>query len=139
MPEKDEVLTEAQKLKGLRQIQSALCHQEHPTLRACGLTEGVSAVLANEGLVELWIVADEGSDLDRYRVSEISEAGFGILSRGDVAEPAPLRISVEPHQEPLWLRIRRALVSGLWDVVKIALGIPVGILVGWFLWKHHWK
>jgi hypothetical protein len=139
MPETNEVLSEAEKLTGLRQIQAALCHQEHPTLRACGLTERIAAGLDAEGLVELFFVSDEGPDLDRYKVERISESGFGILSRSDVAEQPPLRVTVEHPPVPTWLKIRRALVSGLWDVVKIGLGVPVGILVGWFLWKHHWN
>jgi hypothetical protein len=139
MPENIEALSGSERLKALRQIRVALCHQEHPTLRACGLTEGVAAAVASGGLIELYRVEDEGSYLDMYRVDKISEAGFGILAIGEVAESPPLRIAVEPRHESAWSWIRRALVSGLWDVVKIALGVPVGILVGYFLWRHHWK
>ena len=77
--------------------------------------------------------------MERRAVDTISEAGFGVLACGEVAELPPLRVAVEPRHESAWLRIRRTLMSGLWDIVKVALGIPVGILVGWFLWKHHWR
>ncbi len=139
MPQADAPISHAQKLRGLRQIEAALCREEHPTLRACGLTQDVAAALANEGLIEVWIVADEGSDLDRHRVDTIAAAGLGMLSESDVAAPEPLRVAIEPRHESVWKKLRRALVSGLWDVVKIALGGVVGILVGYFLWKHHWK
>jgi|ERR1039458_6417902 hypothetical protein len=139
MPSEDAPISHAEKLKALRQIQYALLHSKHPTLRACGLTQDVAATVANELLIEIYIVADEGSDLDRYVVNKIAASGLGILAQGDVAEPSPLKISVMPRHESAFVKIRRTLVSGLWDVIKIALGIPVGILVGWFIWKHHWQ
>jgi len=139
MLQADAPISHADKLRALRQIESALGRSKHPTLRGCGLSEEMAAIVANELLVEVYFVADEGPDLDRYRVNRILEAGLGMLAQGDVAEAEPLKISVVPHQESVWLKIRRALVSGVWDVVKIALGVPVGVLVGWFLWKHHWK
>jgi len=139
MPQADTPINHAQKLRGLRQIEAALCRKEHPTLRACGLTQDVAAALANEGLIEVLIVADEGSDLDRHRVDTIAAAGLGMLSESDVAAPEPLRVAIEPRHESVWKKLRRALVSGMWDVVKIALGGVVGILVGYFLWKYHWK
>lgn len=123
----------------LRQIEAAQRRKEHPTLRACGLTEAIAVAVAKQGLIEVYIIADEGSDLDRHVVNKICAAGLGILARGDVAEPDPLQISVVPRQESAFVKIRRVLMIGLWDVVKIALGGLVGILVGYFLWKHHWK
>ena len=139
MPQAAAPITHAEQLRALRQIESALGRKEHPTLRACGLTQDIAAFVANERLIEVYIIADEGSDLDRYVVDKIAASGLGILAQGDVAEPDPLRVSVVPRQESAWLKIRRALVSGLWDVIKIALGVPVGIVVGYFLWKYHWK
>ena len=144
MPEEaPTTLSEAQKFQALLHIQRALMREEHPTLRACGLTEDVAAALACESppaqVVDLWIVADEGFVLDRCRVDKISDAGLGILARGELAKQPPLRVSVEHPPLPFWQRMRRTLLGGLWDVVKVALGVPVGILVGWFLWRHHWK
>ena len=136
-------LNRAEKLRVLRQIQSALGRSQHPTLRGCGLTEAQAQAVAYEQppeqIVDLMIVADDGLVLDRCRVDDISEAGFGILALGDVAEPAHVPVAVHHPPATFSQRLRRALVSGLWDVVKIALGIPVGILVGWFLWSHHLK
>lgn len=139
MPLADAPISPAEKLKALRQIESALNRTRHPTLRACGLTEEVAVAVANEGLIELRIIADEGSDLDRYIVNKIDAVGLGILAQGDVAEPSPLQVSVLPQHLSFATRLRRALLSGAWNVVKIALGIPVGIVIGYFLAKHNWK
>jgi hypothetical protein len=139
MPQADAPVSHAQKLRGLRQIEAALCREAHPTLRACGLSQDVAAALANEGLIEVWIVADEGSDLDRHRVDTIAASGLGMLAESDVAVPEPLRVAIEPRHESAWKKLRRALVSGVWDVIKIALGGVVGIAVGYLLWRFHWK
>ncbi len=143
MPEEVAALNQAQKLKVLRQIQSALCRSEHPTLRGGGLTEAEAQAVTYEPppdkIVDLFLVADDGSLLDRCRVDKVSESGFGILALGDVAEPAHVPVAVHNPPVPFSQRIRRALANGLWDVVKIALGVPVGILVGYFLWRHHWN
>ena len=52
-------LTGTQRLTALRLIESTLRREEHPKLRACGLTEGIAQAMANEGLVEFWLT-DEG-------------------------------------------------------------------------------
>lgn len=136
-------LSRAEKLRVLRQIQSALGRSKHPTLRGCGLTEAEAQAVGceqqPEQIVNLMIVADDGLVLDRCRVDSISESGFGILALGDVVEPAHVPVAVHHPPVPFLRRLRKALVSGLWDVVKIALGGVVGILVGWFLWRHKWK
>jgi hypothetical protein len=122
-------------LKALRQIQSALGRSKHPTLRACGLTEAVAASVANERLIELWIIADEGSDLDRFAVREIAAPGLGILAQGDVADLPPLKVSVLKHQESAWINTLRVLGKGLWELVKIG----VGVALGWYLAKRFGK
>jgi hypothetical protein len=139
MLQSDTPITRAKKLRGLRQIEAALCREKHPTLLACGLSLEVACSLADGGLINVWIVSDQGSELEKYRLESISSAGLGMLAENDVAEPEPLRVSLEPRHESVWVKLRRALVSGIWDVVKILLGIPVGIAVGYFLWKFHWK
>jgi len=124
-------LTDTQRLTALRLIESALRREEHPKLRACGLTEGIAQAVANEGLVEFWLT-DEGSYLDQYRVDSLTPKGLGILALADVAEPSPLRVRVEPRHESIWSKIFRSTRSGLWDLVKIG----VGAVIGWFLKKH---
>jgi hypothetical protein len=84
-------------------------------------------------------VDSEGPDVDRYRVDAIAASGLGMLAEIDVAAPEPLRVAIEPRHESAWTKLRRALVSGVWDVIKIALGVPVGIAVGYLLWRFHWK
>ena len=120
-------MTDSQKLRVLRQIQSALSRTEHPTLRACGLTEAEAQVVASEGLVRLFSVAVDGPLLDRYRVETIDEAGHGVLSQSDVTDS--LRVTVEPPRRSVWSRIASALGTKLWDVVKVALGAVVGWLL----------
>jgi hypothetical protein len=136
MPSKDEALSEAQKLTALHQIQCALCYQKNPTLRACGLTEGVALAVAEEGLVQLYRVEDEGPVLDIHVVDRISECGLGILARGEVAEMPPLRVALEPRHESVGSRIFRATRSGLWDLIKIAVGVLLGALITWYLKKY---
>jgi hypothetical protein len=136
-------LTEAQKFRALLHIQRALGREEHPTLRACGLTETVAQAVAAEEqpsqIVDLWIVADDGSVLDRCRIDKISDTGLGILAMGELAEPPPVRISVE-HLPMITLPPRGLdLGNRLWEILLIVIGIPVAIFVGWFLWKHHWN
>jgi hypothetical protein len=129
-------LSHNEKLKALRQIQSALGRSKHPTLRGCGLTEEIALALATEDpleqVVNLYIVADDGSVLDRCRVNTISEAGLGILAMGDVAELPPLKISVVPHPVSFWSKILRATGSGLWDLIKM----PISAIVGYYVGKH---
>lgn len=120
-------MTDPEKLKALRQIQSALCRADNPTLRACGLDEVDAQAVCNEGLIEVRIVADDGSLLDRYRVQEISELGHGILSRSDASDA--LRVTLEPKHRSAWARLGSAFGSKLWDVVKVA----IGALIGWLL------
>jgi hypothetical protein len=142
MPEAGAPLSHNEKLKALRQIQSALGRSKHPTLRGCGLTEEIALALATEQspeqVVNLFLVADDGPVLDRCRVNTISEAGLGILAMGDVAELPPLKISVVPHPVSVWSKIFQATRSGLWDIIKIVLGAFGGGLVTWYL-THHPK
>lgn len=136
MPATDEPISPAEKLKALRQIQSALGRSKHPTLRGCGLTEEIALALATEQppeqVVNLFLVADDGSVLDRCRVNSISESGLGILAMGDVAEPSPLKIAVVPHPVSFLSKLFQATRSGLWDIIKVA----AGAIIGWFLKKH---
>ena len=131
-----EPLIEAQKLKILRQIQAALYREEHPTLRACGLSEEIAQAVAcepqPEPIVDLWIVEDEGPVMDRCRVRKISDIGLGILARGDGAEPSPMQVTVVPPKRSIYEQIRQATRSGSRDLVKVAFGA----IVGWFLKKH---
>jgi hypothetical protein len=142
MSEAGEPLSHNEKLKALRQIQSALGHSKHPTLRGCGLTEEVALALATEQspeqVVNLFLVEDDGSVLDRCRVNSISEAGLGILAMGHVAEPPPLKISVVPPPVSVLSKIFQATRSGLWDIIKIALGALAGGAVTLYL-THHSK
>jgi hypothetical protein len=140
MPEADAPISQAEKLKALRQIETALHRSKLPTLRGCGLTEEIALALATEQppeqVVNLFLVEEDGSVLDRCRVNTISESGLGILAQGDVAELPPLKISVQKHQESAWSKIFQATRSGLWDIIKIALGALGGGAVTWYL-THH--
>jgi hypothetical protein len=49
-----------------------------------------------------------------------------------------LTISVQKHQESAWSKLFQATRSGLWDIIKIALGALGGGLVTWYL-THHPK
>ena len=138
MPLDAEPLSPAEKLKALRQIESALGRSKHPMLRACGLTEEVAAKAANEGLV---LVFEAGEDdakslLDKYAISKISESGLGILAAGDVAEPSPLPVALHPRQEATRSKLIRLTGSGLWEIVKLALAAFFGGVVSWYLTKH---
>ena len=124
----------AQTQKALRQIQFALGQSAHVTPRACGLTEAEFPVLANEGLLKLTFFLDPGEapDLDRFHIEAISPKGMGILARAYVSEPDPLKVSVVPPHKSLWRRAFEGTRSGLWDLIKLA----VGAVIGWFLKKH---
>jgi hypothetical protein len=49
-----------------------------------------------------------------------------------------LTISVQKHQESAWSKLFQATRSGLWDIIKIALGALGGGIVTWYL-THHPK
>ena len=99
----------AQKLEALRKIQLVLGRREQLSARGCGLTEEELSVLDNEGLIEVVNRSDDGPELDRYYIENISPKGFSLLAHADVAEADPLRVAVEPRQESTWSRIRRVL------------------------------
>ena len=128
MPSNPESISQAEKLKALRQIQSALDQVGHPTVRACGLTEKQFEVLADEELIEVTFVADEGPTLDRYYVESILPKGSAILVQDDASD-APLRVQIYTPKLSIWSRIFRKTRSGLWDLIKVAFGA----VVGWFL------
>jgi hypothetical protein len=124
-------LSHKQKLKALRKIQFACGQTARPVARACGLSQEELEGLANEQLIELYFVADEGPDLDRYHISTITPAGMAVLTEAHV-EPDPLKISIEPVHKSVWKRIFQATRSGLWDLIKVAFGA----VLGWLLKKY---
>ena len=120
------------KVKALRQIQFVLGQSEQPIARACGVREEVFAVLANERLIEVFRIADEGETLDMWLVSKILPEGFALLSQAFVADPSPLQISVVPHPKSVLRKIYEGTRNGLWDLIKVA----IGAVLGWWLKKH---
>lgn len=134
MPLDAEPMPLAQKLKAVRQIQFVLGQSTRATPRACGLTEDDFPILANEGLLELTFFreAGEAPDLDRFHIEGISDKGMALLAKAHVAEPDPLKIAVVPQHKSILLRIYEGTRSGLWDLIKVAVGAGIG----WFLKKH---
>ena len=128
MLSEDALMRLAQKLKALRQIQFTLRQTDCPLARACGLTQEELAVLANEEMIEVRFSSDDGPDLDRYHITEILPKGFSILAQDFVAEPDPLRVAVVPPHRTVYQGIFEKTRSGLWDLIKIALGA----VLGWF-------
>lgn len=121
-----------QKLKALRQIRFRLSEEKLPSARACGLTQEELEVLASEELVEVYRTKDEGPDLDRYDISKILPGGWSILSQAYASEPEPVEVSIVPPHKSVSRRLYEATRSGLWDLIKLA----VGVLIGWCLNKH---
>jgi hypothetical protein len=134
MPEDGAPITQADKLKALRQIQFVLGQSTQATPRACGLTEAMFRALDNERLLELTFFLDPGEapDLDRFHIEGISDNGTALLAQAHVAEPDPLKISVVPQHKSILRRIYEGTRSGLWDLIKVAAGAAIG----WFLKKH---
>jgi hypothetical protein len=132
MKSDDAQLSQAQKLRLLRQIQFALAQAERPLARACGLTQDEFATLANEELIEVTFFRDEGPDLDRYRIESILPKGAAILSQASVLEPEPLRVALLPAHKSICRRVYESTRSGLWDLIKVAAGAALG----WYLKKH---
>jgi len=124
-------VTQAQKLKALRQIQFVLDRGGHPTARACGLTEPELEALANGGCIEVFFSRDDGPDLDRYHIAKLLPEGWSILSQAYAADD-PVRIAVVPQNKSVLRRIYEGTRSGLWDLIKVA----VGALLGWYLKKY---
>ena len=122
----------AQKLKALRQIQFALDQEAHPTGRACGLTAEEFATLANGRLIEAHDCQGGDTILDTHRIYKILPEGFAMLSQAHVAEPVPLQVTVVPAYKSIWRRVFERTRSGLWDVIKVA----VGAVIGWYLKKY---
>ena len=129
-------MKEHRKIELLCQLRDLLDQTRMPTVRESGLTEKEAEVLADERLIDFSLVADEGEYLDRYRIDKLTAKAFGILSRAGHASAPLLRTSAQPPPGSVRSKILQALALGLWDLVKIALGIPVGIVIGWFLKKH---
>lgn len=119
-------VSEAEKVRILRMIETTLMRSESPTLRACGLTEETLEALkvedGEEPIVDLWIVADDGSDLDRHRVNKITARGLGLMARADVAPQAPIPISMASKPQS----IRERFWKHIWDIIKIAFGTVLG-------------
>lgn len=122
----------AARLRALRQIQSAVTREEHPTLRACGISENTAIALLNEELITAWKVRESGNVLDDLRIESLTDTALGLLSTASVQEPAPLKVTIEPKHESVWNRIFKKTRSGAWDLVKIALGA----VLGWWLKKY---
>jgi len=100
------------------------------------LTKEEALALKMEGLIVLYHVADAGPFLDIHIVDRITASGLGILARGDVAEMPPLRVTLEPGHQSVWSKIFRATRSGMWDLIKIAVGVLLGALITWYLKKY---
>jgi hypothetical protein len=132
MPLDDVPMPMAQKQKLLRQIQFALDQVGKPTGRACGLTEAEFRALGNERLVEAFDCNDGDTILDTHRIYRILPAGMSILSQAYVAESPPLQVSVVPPHKSIWRRAFEGTRSGLWDLIKLA----IGAVIGWYLKKH---
>lgn len=127
-----------QLLKALRQIEYMLGRQEFPTARACGLTETEFRQLANQRIIEVVFSEDKGPILDRYHVRQILPTGFATLTRAQ-AEESLAHINSRIQQPSQWSQIIRVVGAGLWDVLKIVLGVLGTTAAAWLIWKHHWK
>src|ERR1035438_1437390 len=120
MPLDDALISPAQKLKALRQIQFRLDQEEKPIARACGLTEIEFRALASERLIEAGDCQDGPTILDTHRIYKILPAGDAILTLAHVAEPSPLQVTVVPAHKSIWRRAFEGTRSGLWDLIKLA-------------------
>ncbi|HZL79544.1 MAG TPA: hypothetical protein VFC17_11885 [Candidatus Limnocylindrales bacterium] len=138
MPEADELITQAEKLKALRQIQFQLGQIKHPLARSCGLTEAMFRVLVSEQLIRAGDCQDGPTILDTHRIYKILPEGHAILSLAHVADPEPLKVIDATPPKSIWIRIFEGTRSGLWDLIKVALGAIAGGLVTLYL-THHPK
>ena len=125
-------MKESRKIEILFQLRDLLEHTHLASLREAGLTEKEVEELSAEKLVEFSIVADEGDDLDRYRIAQLTRKAFGILSRAGPDAAPLMRTVAQPILSSKWSKLRRGIGKGLWDLVKIGLG---GV-IGWYLTKH---
>ena len=103
-----------------------------PTIRDAGLTEKEAKMLAEGQLVEFSVVADDGDSLDRHRIDKLTAKAFGILSRAGHASAPLLRTSAQSPPGSVRSNVFRMMGTGLWDLIKLALGI----VIGWYLKKY---
>jgi hypothetical protein len=83
-------------------------------------------------LIEVSFFEDEGPVLDRYHIDKILPKGELILAQEVLAEPDPLLVSIVTPKKSVCRHIYEGTRSGLWDLIKIA----VGAALGWYLKKH---
>jgi hypothetical protein len=124
-------MKESKKIGLLCQLRDLLELARMPTVRDAGLSEEEARELANDGLIELVILADDGLFVESHGVERLTAKAFGILSRAGKSGPI-VRAAVERERKGICKRISRTFGLGIWDLVKVFLG---GV-VGWYLKKH---
>jgi hypothetical protein len=132
MTEAADIIPLVQKLKLLQKLQILLGQTERLLVRDAGLTQKEFEVLADEQLIEVSFFRDDGPDLDRYHIEKILPKGLAILADDALADPDPLLVTVVPQHKSIYRRIYEGTRSGLWDLIKIA----IGAVIGWFLKRH---
>lgn len=122
-------MSSAKKLEHLRRIQYLLDHTRRLHARDAELTEAEFLALEDEGLT---FFRDDGEVLDIHDIEKITPKGVAVLANAHLAKPEPLQVTVVIQPKSFLRRIYEGTRSGLWDLIKIA----VGAAIGWWLKKH---
>ena len=131
-------ISQAQKIKALRQIQYLIGQGQQPLALACGLTEAMFLQLCDDELIEVTHFRDEGPTLEIHRIHKILPKGDALLAQAYVA-PSPSQVTlVEPHRT-ISQHVGRWTGKTLLEFLKGAAYAGGGFLAGWFAAKYHLK
>ncbi|HTH48650.1 MAG TPA: hypothetical protein VMB21_14150 [Candidatus Limnocylindria bacterium] len=120
-----------EQLKALRRIKFVHGQVKQLIALDCELTEKGFHTLVQEGLIEVSLAADGPPTAATCYIEKITAKGYSLLARGETDDEVFLKNALSAPKGSLWMRVYKGTRSGLWDLVKVALGAAVG----WYLKK----